>query len=255
MASSKLAATGKDGNALFFVAEDGKAKSQDLTAVVKKMERLVRHERLTYEQFAYVCKVVRGQLDLRPKKKRKKLPILLTDKELEGFFKAIDDCGNMVYQLMLRLLFYCGVRVSELVAIRLVDVFLDESKIFVKEGKGSKDRYVLMPRKLKLALSAFMQARPDQVYLFESNRRKPYSPRRVQQLVKEFQGKAGIEKHVHPHLLRHQVLSHLTREGLTDAQIQLVSGHASKKSLEVYQHLALEDVQDDYEAAMRDVGI
>jgi integrase/recombinase XerD len=255
MADSELAETQMAGNELFFVAEDGKAKSQDLTAVVKKMERIVRHERLTYEQFAYVCKVVRGQLDLKPKKKRKKLPVLLTDKELERFFETIDDCGNMVYQLMLRLLFFCGVRVSELVSIRLVDVFLDESKIFIKEGKGDKDRYVLMPRKLKLALSAFMQAHPDQVYLFESNRRKSYSPRRVQQLVKEFQEKAGIEKRMHPHLLRHQALSFLTKKGLTDAQIQLVSGHASKKSLEVYQHLALEDVQDDYEAAMRDVRI
>jgi site-specific recombinase XerD len=74
-------------------------------------------------------------------------------------------------------------------------------------------------------------------------------------LVRQFQTQAGIEKHLHPHLLRHQVLSYLTKKGLTDAQIQLVSGHASKKSLEVYQHLALEDVQADYEEAMRDVRI
>ena len=255
MALPALAGTHVDENALIFVAKNGNAKLRDLTPIIRKIERIVRHERLSYDQFAYVCKVVRGQLDLTPTRRRKKLPVLLTEQELEAFFKAIDDCGNITYQLMLRLLFYCGVRVSELVSIRMVDVFLNEGKVFVNRGKNDKDRYVLMPQKLRLALSAYMQAHSDQTYLFESNRRRPYSPRRVQQLVKEFQGKAGIKKHVHPHLLRHQILSHLTREGLTDAQIQLVSGHASKKSLEVYQHLALEDVQDDYEAAMAGVTI
>ena len=245
----------EDGNALIFVAKDATAKLRDLTPIIAKIERIVRHERLTYDQFAYACKVVRGQLDLSPPKRRKKLPVLLTDQELGRFFRAIDDCGNITYQIMLRLLFYCGVRVSELVSMRSVDVFLNESKIFINRGKGDKDRYVLTPQKLRLALTAYMQSHAEQTYLFESNRRQPYTTRRVEQLVKGFQEKAGIDKHVHPHLLRHQILSFLTKQGLTDAQIQLVSGHASKKSLEVYQHLALEDVQDDYETAVGRVGI
>jgi len=245
----------QDDNTLFFVPENGTAKLRDLTPIIKRVEKIARHERLTYEQFAYVCKVVRRQLDLTPPKRRKKLPVLLTEQELERFFKTIDQCGNIVYQLMLRLLFYCGVRVSELVSIRMVDVFLEESKIFVNRGKGDKDRYVLMPQKVRLALSAYMQAHADQAHLFESNRRRPYSTRRIEQLVKEFQEKAGIDKHIHPHLLRHQILRFLTAQGLSDAQIQLVSGHASKKSLEVYQHLSLQDVQEDYEEAMRGVNV
>lgn len=55
--------------------------------------------------------------------------------------------------------------------------------------------------------------------------------------------------------MRRQILSYLTKQGLSDAQIQLISGHASKKSLEVYQHLALDDVQQDYEEAMSRVKI
>ena len=59
----------------------------------------------------------------------------------------------------------------------------------------------------------------------------------------------------HPHLFRHQLLTYLTEEGLSDAQIQLISGHASKKSLEVYQHMGLQKVGADYQEAMKKLGI
>jgi site-specific recombinase XerD len=60
---------------------------------------------------------------------------------------------------------------------------------------------------------------------------------------------------LHPHLFRHQMLTYLTSKGLTDAQIQLISGHESKKSLEVYQHLSLESVDKAYQDAVQRVGI
>jgi integrase/recombinase XerD len=60
---------------------------------------------------------------------------------------------------------------------------------------------------------------------------------------------------IHPHLFRHQMLTYLTSKGLSDAQIQLISGHESKKSLEVYQHLSLESVDKAYQDAVQTVGI
>ena len=60
---------------------------------------------------------------------------------------------------------------------------------------------------------------------------------------------------LHPHLFRHQMLTYLTSKGLTDAQIQLISGHESKKSLEVYQHLSLKSVDKAYQDAVQSVGI
>ena len=65
---------------------------------------------------------------------------------------------------------------------------------------------------------------------------------------------AGITQPLHPHLFRHQMLTYLTSKGLTDAQIQLISGHESKKSLEVYQHLSLESVDKAYQDAVQSVG-
>jgi integrase/recombinase XerD len=77
-----------------------------------------------------------------------------------------------------------------------------------------------------------------------------FSERRIQQIVKEYGDKAGI-KNVHPHLFRHQMTTWLTRRGLSDAQIQLISGHESKKSLEIYQHIGLEAVEHAYQEAKR----
>ena len=89
----------------------------------------------------------------------------------------------------------------------------------------------------------------------ESRRCTPFTPRRVQQIVQEYRGRAGIGQHVHPHLFRHQMLTYLTARGLSDAQIQLISGHDSKKSLEIYQHLSLDAVEQAYQQAVQSLGL
>ncbi|MDQ3831646.1 MAG: tyrosine-type recombinase/integrase [Candidatus Tectomicrobia bacterium] len=73
----------------------------------------------------------------------------------------------------------------------------------------------------------------------------------MQQSVKHYRQEAGITQPLHPHLFRHQMLTYLTARGLSDSQIQLISGHESKKSLEVYQHLSLENVAQAYQEAVK----
>ena len=109
----------------------------------------------------------------------------------------------------------------------------------------------MFPDSMRLVLSSYMQAHLKNTYLFESRHFNKYTPRRIQQLVREYGRKAGLGIRVHPHLFRHQQLTALTRSGLSDAQIQLISGHSSKKSLEIYQHIGLESVGSAYQQAMR----
>jgi site-specific recombinase XerD len=103
---------------------------------------------------------------------------------------------------------------------------------FHRAGKGSKDRYILFPESFRLILKAHLAANLDNRYLFDRQRTK-FTARRVQQIVSGYAAAAELPEHVHPYLLRHQMLAWLTAQGLPDAQIQLISGHASKKSLEV----------------------
>ena len=134
---------------------------------------------------------------------------------------------------------------------------LQQCKIFINQGKGSKDRYILFPKsfRLVLILRSHLQANPKNRYLFESQRCIPFTPRRVQQIVQAYRDRADIAQPVHPHLFRHQMLTYLTAQGLSDAQIQLISGHESKKSLEVYQHLSLDIVEDAYQEAVLNMGL
>ena len=104
-------------------------------------------------------------------------------------------------------------------------------------------------------LKSHLKGTPRRRYLFETRRFGPFTTRRIQQIVQGYREKAGLSQPIHPHLFRHQMLTYLTSKGLSDAQIQLISGHESKKSLQVYQHLSLESVAKAYQDAVQTVGI
>jgi site-specific recombinase XerD len=234
-----------------FVSANEKAKSDAVAHIV----RIARKARLSYDDFLYVSQQARKKLGLLRTKKERRLPHLLPETELKHFFQTIQDCGNVQHEILLKLLFYTAVRVSELVSIKVGDVDLDRYKIFIDQGKGAKDRYILFPASFRLVLKSHLRASPDNRYLFETRLCGPFTARRIQQIVQEYRRNAGITQPVHPHLLRHQMLTYLTAKGLSDAQIQLISGHESKKSLEVYQHLSLQSVEQSYQEAVRSVGI
>lgn len=224
-----------------------KAKSE----LVAQLVRLARKERLSYDEFGYVCQQARKKLGLKKPKRERKLPQLLSADELARFFRAVSASGKVQHEIMLKLLFFTAVRVGELVNIEVDDVDLGTCKIFIDQGKGGKDRYLLFPQAFALVLRAHLAAHPQNRFLFETQRCGPYTVRRVQQIVQGYRGKAGLGETVHPHLFRHQMLTFLTGQKLSDAQIQLLSGHASKQSLETYQHLSLDAVESAYQQAVK----
>jgi site-specific recombinase XerD len=223
--------------------------------IVAQFIRIARKARLGYDEFLYVCQQARRKLGLRRPKKERRLPRLLPEAELKRFFQAILTCGDVQHEILLKSLFYTAIRVSELVRIQVSDMDLDQCKIFISRGKGARDRYILFPANFRLVLKSHLRANPRNRYLFETRRCGPFTPRRIQQIVQEYRERAGITQRVHPHLFRHQMLTYLTARGLSDARIQLISGHESKKSLEVYQHLSLKSVEGAYQEAVRSVGI
>ncbi|CAM4330555.1 tyrosine-type recombinase/integrase [Deinococcus marmoris] len=223
--------------------------------LVAQLVRLARREHLSYDEFGYICQQARKKLKLKKPKREQRLPQLLTSEELGRFFRAVREGGRVEHEIILKLLFFTAVRVGELVKIEVNDVDLAACKIFVDQGKGSKDRYLLFPQTFSLVLRTHLAAHPKQMYLFETQRCGPYTVRRIQQIVQRYREAAGLSSSVHPHLFRHQMLTFLTGQKLSDAQIQLLSGHASKKSLEVYQHLSLDAVDAAYQQAVRFIDL
>jgi integrase/recombinase XerD len=121
--------------------------------------------------------------------------------------------------LLIKTLFQTGARVSEFVNIRADEVFSEEQMIFISKAKGGKSRYVPILPQLAQELRTHLGHRTTG-YLFETVQNTQYSPRRIQQIIKETAAEAKITKRVYPHLLRHSVATTLLERGMPIEQIQ-----------------------------------
>jgi integrase/recombinase XerD len=236
------------------MTQDASAKSPK-TRLVARIARLVRQEGLDYDGWRYVAKRVRRLCDLRPENKGRRLPRVLTIEEFRRFFAVVDRADDVQHALMLRLLFYTGVRVSELCNMLVADVDLEACKIRINQGKGGKDRYVLFGKSFATALRTHIAAHPNNRWLFQTQRHGKFSTRRVQQIVAKYAQEAGVR--ATPHTFRHQAITWLTRHsGLADAELQLITGHSRRETLAIYQHVALDgDLEKKYQETMRRIEL
>jgi integrase len=236
------------------MTQNASAKSPK-ARLVTRIARLVRQEGLDYDGWRYVAKRVRRLCDLRPEKKGRRLPRVLTTEEFRCFYQVVDRAEDVQHSLMLRLLFYTGVRVSELCNMLVADVDIEAYKIRINQGKGSKDRYVLFGKCFATALRTHIAAHPQNRWLFQTQRHGRYSTRRVQQIVSKYAKEAGVR--ATPHTFRHQAITWLTRHsGLADAELQLITGHARREKLAVYQHIALDGgLEQKYQDSMKRIEL
>jgi integrase/recombinase XerD len=234
-----------------FATQNEKAKSE----IVAQIARIIRRAGLDYDAWRYIAKQVRKECDLRPAKKGRRLPRVMNGDGFRRFYEAVDRADDVQHSLMLRLLFYTAVRVSELCNIEVADVDLEACKIRINAGKGDKDRFVLFGKGFATALRTHIAAHPRNRWLFQTRRSTRYSARRVQQIVKHYAELAGVS--CTPHTFRPQAITWLTRHsGLADAELQLITGHARRETLAVYQHIALDgDLEQRYQEAMKQIDL
>ena len=209
-----------------FETHDGKAKS----VVIARIARLIRRPGLDYPGWQYVCKRVREECDRTPAKKGRRLPRVPTGDEFREFYAVVDKADNVQHALMLRLLFYTGVRVSELCGVTVADVDPENCENRINGGKGGKDRYVLCGKTFATTLRTHVAAHPQNRFLFRTRRNTRYTTRLVQQVVKLYAEQAGVK--ATPHTFRHQCITWLTRHsGLAAAELQLVTAHSGPEAL------------------------
>jgi len=226
-----------------------KAKPQDsLKALVTATTRLWRKHHLTYDQARYVSKEVRRSLGIEQVKTRKRVVERLSRDEekrlIQHAYKNRSEHG-----LLIKTLFQTGARVSEFANIKVEHFFFDELMILIDKGKGGKSRYVPILSELAQELRTHLGDRGTG-YLFETNRHMPYSPRRIQQIVKSTAERAKIKKRVYPHLLRHSVATTLLERGMPIDQIQKFLGHSKLETTQVYAESTTEMVKESYRRAL-----
>ena len=179
------------------------------------------------------------------------LPDHLSSEEVTALLNIYSDKSDDPLELrnrtMLYLLYASGMRVSELVSVKLADINFENSMIRII-GKGSKERIVpIAPYVMKLLDRYIKTARPFLVYLvpnspllFLSHRSRKLNRERVWAVIKDAAWLAGISKNIHPHTLRHSFASHLLANGADLRVIQEMLGHADISTTEIYTHVEKE---------------
>ncbi len=219
-----------------------------LKVLIRTTTKLWKKYHLTYDQARYVTKEVRKTLGVqRVKVRTRAIQRLSRDEEQRLIQRAYRDNGAQ--GLLIKTLFQTGARVSEFVNIKVEDFFFEEAMILITKGKGGKSRYVPILPELAQELRTYLGTRTTG-YLFETNRHLPYSPRRIQQIVKATAAKAKIKKRVYPHLLRHSVATTLLEQGMPIEQIQKFLGHAKLETTQVHAESTPEMIKESYRRAL-----
>ena len=176
--------------------------------------------------------------DIPRPKKPLLLPKLLNEKELSKLFNALE---NKKHKAMLFTAYSAGLRVSEIVNLKIADIDSGRMQIMVANAKGKKDRYVnLSPVLLDILRKYIVEYKPSpKIYLFESEQTlTAYPTRTVQQIFSNAKQKAGIRKEVGIHSLRHSFATHLLDKGTDIKYIKDLLGHFNIKTTERYLHVS-----------------
>lgn len=193
------------------------------------------------------------QLGEIPRPRREKqLPVVLSQEEVLRILGAVD---NLKHRTILMLTYSAGLRVGEVVRLRLEDIDSERGVIHLRGAKGKKDRYTLLSGVVLDELREYYRATRPQEYLFEGGLgRRHLSERTVQHVFEKAVHRAGIGKAVTVHTLRHSFATHLLESGTDLRFIQELLGHASSKTTEIYTHVSnrsLQKIQNPLDQAMK----
>jgi integrase/recombinase XerD len=179
----------------------------------------------------------------------KKLPVILSKAEVKALLEAPK---NLKHRAMLAAMYGAGLRVSEVAKLKVADLDRERHVIWVRGGKGRKDRQVMLAEPLRDLLAAYWRRKRPTGWLFPGD--SPDSPiqtNSIFQACRKAAQKAGIRKPIHPHSLRHAFATHLLDEGVNLLVIQTLLGHAHLKTTAMYLHLsdsALRSIRSPLEA-------
>lgn len=171
------------------------------------------------------------KIGVRFSRKSKKLPVVLSSKELTLVF---DSLSNQKHRLILSLAYGSGLRVNEVVKLRVRDIDFGELTVHVKSGKGKKDRITILPESIKNDLMSLIGDKGGSGFVFESERGGKLTTHTAQKVFKNALKKAGIKKPATFHSLRHSFATHLLENGVDVRYVQELLGHASIKTTQVY---------------------
>ncbi len=185
-------------------------------------------------------KVLKQKIYIPRPKRNKTIPEILTIEEIK---RLINSTLNMKHKLIIKLLYGCGLRVSEIVNLKKGDINFREGLIKIRLTKGRKDRFVKIPDSLVHELEKYCGINENEI-LFPSSRRGKLTTATIQKIVKNATKKAKIKKNVSPHTLRHSFATHLLEQGTDLRIIQKLLGHSDIKTTQRYTQISQASIKN-----------
>ena len=171
-------------------------------------------------------------------KKDKKVPQILEEDEIQAI---LDVCINKKHKSIILLFYACGLRMSEVLNLKINKINNDTIDIIC--AKGRKDRIVPLPHGVKMYIDDYIKEYRPIDYLFNGWKNEPqYSERSISQFIKDLAVKAGITKNVHAHLFRHSYATHSLEQGTSIVYLQEILGHNNPKTTSIYLHTSRKSI-------------
>lgn len=171
----------------------------------------------------------------------RKLPEILSPQEVTALFRAT---RNLKHRALLMTMYGGGLRVSEVTHLRITDIDSQRMVIRIEEGKGRKDRHLMLSAHLRLVLQEYWRARRPTTLLFPGPTGRPLTRENVNRFFHQARRRATITKRVYPYSLRHACATHLLEHGTNIRVIQTLLGHRSLRTTQRYTHVASTYLQE-----------
>ena len=158
--------------------------------------------------------------------------------------RMMDICHNKKHKIIILMLYGFGLRVGELINIKILDLDFNRRQLTVIKGKGRKDRVLPIPSVLISAIQKYIKSYLPGEYLITGQNGENYSASSIQNVVKKLAIRAGIKIRVTPHMLRHCYGTHMLERGTDLRYIQRLMGHKSSKTTEIYTHVSMQKLNE-----------
>lgn len=204
----------------------------------KKRISLSSHKQLISAiKFFYVnvlkIRINSSYFDL-PRQEDKRLPVVFSKEEIR---ELLNGTANIKHRAILATIYAAGLRLSEVVNLRLADIDFSRKLIYVRGGKGKKDRTTLLSEELIKILNHYFAVYQPKEWLFEGIAEEQISKRNVQETFHAALRRSGISKQATVHTLRHSFATHLLEDGADLRYIQQLLGHSNSATTEIYTHI------------------
>nr|WP_321235680.1 tyrosine-type recombinase/integrase [uncultured Psychroserpens sp.] len=178
-------------------------------------------------------------MELQRPKKSKKLPEVLS---IEEILRLIQVTHNLKHRAIITLLYSGGLRIGELINLKLIDININRKQIHIRQSKGRKDRYIVLSDSFLPLFQNYYLSYLPKVYFVEGPKGTSYSASSVRKFLKRSCKLANIKRSITPHTLRHSYATHLLEQGVGLRHIQMLLGHSKPETTMIYTHVARKDL-------------